>query len=146
MGWRSGILAQKHWDQLVDFSFEEDHPQFARASLVRQHEFLKALGRPSRENVTTKRDDHATLLQALELTNGQYFNGVLAEGAKTWLEKYSDKRPARRNTIFESIGPEPEKVKKRRSLLAGLKNGPEKEGLQDLFWSTILLPEFQFIY
>ena len=43
-----------------------------RASLVKLDPFLKALGRPSRENVTTSRDDRATLLQALELTNGEF--------------------------------------------------------------------------
>ena len=74
-------FGSRHWDRLVDLNFEDNGHQFARASLVRQHPFMKALGRPSRENVSTSRDDQATLLQALELTNGEYFNNVLAEGA-----------------------------------------------------------------
>ena len=48
---------------------------------------MKALGRPSRENVATSRSDEPTLLQALELTNGAYFNQVLEEGASLWLEE-----------------------------------------------------------
>jgi len=138
-------FGSKHWDQLVDFSFAENGPKFARASLVRQHEFLKALGRPSRENVTTKRDDQPTLLQALELTNGEYFNGVLAEGADVWLEKYSDK--GRLVTMFyqKSLG-RPPTEKEQEIALNTLTGSSAEEGLQDLFWSTVLLPEFQFIY
>src|SRR5690606_35620258 len=76
-----------HWGKLVNFSFSQNPPQFARASLVKQHSFLKVLGRPSRENVITDRDSQATLLEALELTNGDYFNEVLEEGANLWLAK-----------------------------------------------------------
>ena len=36
----------KHWDRLVNLSFDQDQDQYARASLVRQHPFMKALGRP----------------------------------------------------------------------------------------------------
>jgi hypothetical protein len=43
-------------------------PMFARAALVINNPFLIALGRPSRENVTTSRESQANLLQALELT------------------------------------------------------------------------------
>lgn len=138
-------FGSKHWDQLVDFSFEENRPKFARASLVRQHDFLKALGRPSRENVTTKRDDQATLLQALELTNGEYFNSVLAEGADIWLETYSDKGQLVDMLYQKSLGRNPTKIE-REIAFNTIENGVAKEGLQDLFWSTVLLPEFQFIY
>ncbi len=31
-------------------------------------------------------------------------------------------------------------------MLAALGDVPQKEALQDLFWSTLILPEFQFIY
>jgi len=138
-------FGSKHWDQLVDFSFEENRPKFARASLVRQHDFLKALGRPSRENVTTKRDDQATLLQALELTNGEYFNSVLAEGADIWLETYSDKGQLVDMLYQKSMGRNPTKIE-REIAFNTIENGAAGEGLQDLFWSTVLLPEFQFIY
>lgn len=138
-------FGSKHWDQLVDFSFEENRPKFARASLVRQHQFLKALGRPSRENVTTKRDDQATLLQALELTNGEYFNGVLAQGADIWLDTYSDKGQLVAMLYQKSLGRDPSR-KEREIALSTLNGASAEEGLQDLFWSTVLLPEFQFIY
>ncbi len=47
---------------------------FPRASLVVNNNLLTALGRPNRETVSTSRESQASLLQALELTNGTRFN------------------------------------------------------------------------
>ncbi|MGI9552641.1 MAG: DUF1549 domain-containing protein [Aurantibacter sp.] len=135
-----------NWGKLVDFSFEEGEHGFARASLVKQHPFMKALGRPSRENVATSRDDQATLLQALELTNGEYFNAVLEEGAIAWLDKYGNKSEVIVETLYQrTLGRKPS-AKEKKIMLATLAKAPKKEALQDLFWSTLILPEFQFIY
>jgi hypothetical protein len=139
-------FGSKDWDMLLDFTFDDNVPPFARASLVRQHPFMKALGRPSRENVTTTRDDQATLLQAMELTNGSYFNHVLEEGATQWLKKYNDNGETIVETLYaKSLGRKPTS-KERDIMLGALGNIPTKEGLQDLFWATLLSPEFQFIY
>jgi uncharacterized membrane protein/mono/diheme cytochrome c family protein len=135
-----------HWGNLLDFSFEKNDQLFARASMVKQHPFLKALGRPSRENITTTRDEQATLLQALELTNGSYFNSVLELGASDWLEKYNQNSEDIVDTLYQkALGRNPSKQEK-KIMLSALGSQPEKEALQDLFWATLLLPEFQFIY
>ncbi len=134
------------WDQLVNFSFEKDKPDFARAGLVRQNGFMKALGRPTRENVATTRDEQATLLQALELTNGEYFNNVLAKGADQWLERHSDGAEIVETLYQKSFGRKPTKQERSIALNTLGGNKIEKEALQDLLWSTVLLPEFQFIY
>ncbi|MCK5443909.1 MAG: DUF1553 domain-containing protein, partial [Maribacter sp.] len=135
-----------HWGKLVDFAFGDEGQKFARASLVKQHPFMKAMGRPSRENVATTRDDQATLLQALELTNGVYFNSVLEEGASQWLEKYGAENEEIVETLYtRSFGRKPT-AQERKIMLAALGDIPQKEALQDLFWSTLILPEFQFIY
>ncbi len=135
-----------NWGTLIDFTFERGDDKIARASLVKQHPFMKALGRPTRENVTTSRDDQPTLLQALELTNGEYFNAVLAEGAEIWLSEHGNRPEVIIDTLFEkALGRKPSKKEKKTMLLA-LGDVPKKEALQDLFWSTLILPEFQFIY
>jgi uncharacterized membrane protein/mono/diheme cytochrome c family protein len=136
----------KHWDNLLDFSFSNNESVFARASMVRQHTFLKALGRPSRENIATSRDDQATLLQALELTNGSYFNSVLEEGANEWLSKYDEDSEKIVDTLYrQALGRMPS-TKEKKIMMHALGEEPNKEGVQDLFWATLLLPEFQFIY
>ena len=135
-----------HWGQLVNFSFEDEKQKFARASLVKQHPFMKAMGRPSRENVATSREDQATLLQALELTNGAYFNNVLEEGAEEWLKHYGDKSEEIIETLYEkSFGRKPTSLEK-SVMLEALGDVPNKESVQDVFWSVLMLPEFQFIY
>lgn len=134
-----------NWGRLIDFTFEELQGAFARASLVKQHPFMKALGRPSRENVTSSRDQQATLLQALELTNGEFFNGVLEEGAILWMERYNnDSKKIVEHLFQKSLGRKPSTIEQ-KVLLSVLGDQPKKEDVQDVFWSTLILPEFQFI-
>lgn len=133
------------WGNLIDFTFMDQKTKFARASLVKQHPFMKALGRPTRENVTTNREEQATLLQALELTNGDYFNGVLEEGASQWLERYGDNPDIIVETLYlKTLGRIPTSSEK-EVILVALGDQPQKEDLQDLFWATLISPEFQFI-
>lgn len=134
-----------NWGDLVNFTFKEQNGTFARASLVKQHPFMKALGRPSRENVTTSRDNQATLLQALELTNGAFFNGVLADGAAQWMDNYkNDSQKIVGNLYQQALGRNPSK-EEQEVLLDVLGMEPKVEDVQDVFWSTLMLPEFQFI-
>lgn len=134
-----------YWGKLVNFSFLPNPPQFARASLVKQHSFMKALGRPSRENVITTRDSQATLLEALELTNGDYFNKVLEEAASLWFLRYGSNNEAIVTDLYwKSLGREPS-GKEKKIMLDALASGVREEALQDLFWATLTSPEFQFI-
>ena len=136
----------KHWDKLVDLTFKNKSMHFARASLVRQHQFMKALGRPSRENVATTRDDQATLLQALELTNGDFFNNVLADGAEQMLQHHGNNGEKIAFELYEkSFAREPSK-KELQLILDMLGDVPDKDAVQDVIWATVLSPEFQFIY
>lgn len=135
----------EHWGKLVNYSFSPNPPRFARASLVKQHSFLKVLGRPSRENVITTRDSQATLLEALELTNGDYFNKVLEDGANVWLAEYGNDNEALVIDLYrKSLGREPSGQEK-KIMLDALASGAREEALQDLFWATLISPEFQFI-
>lgn len=135
-----------HWDKLVNYSFNNDGINFARASLVRQDPFMQALGRPTRENVATSRDEQASLLQALELTNGDYFNNVLAEGADIWLEKYgTNSAKIGEDLYLKAFGRKPGSHEA-KIILKMLGDDPAPEAVQDLFWATLLLPEFQFIF
>ncbi len=134
-----------NWGKLLNFTFKDQEEKFARASLVKQHPFMKALGRPSREIVTTSREEQATLLQALELTNGAFFNGVLEEGAAVWLKDYANDTSKMVNDLYlKALGRHPSKEEK-EVMLDVLGKSPEKEQLQDIFWAVLMSPEFQFI-
>ncbi|WP_235299642.1 DUF1553 domain-containing protein [Portibacter marinus] len=134
-----------HWDKLLDFTSNENDQTFARASLVKQHPFLKALGRPTRENVTTSRDQQATLLQALELTNGAFLSQVLEEGAKEWLVRYEEHPELMVEQLYQELLSRKPTVKEKRIVSRMLGPFPNNTSVQDLFWALILLPEFQFI-
>ncbi len=119
--------------------------EFVRASLVANNDFLKALGRPTREVVSTTRDSQASLLQALELTNGVRLNTALKEGAEKWISAHDDKDVLVHEAYRHLFGRDP---RQQEYLVAteALSNQPQAEEVQDLFWALILTPEFQLIY
>jgi hypothetical protein len=120
-------------------------PPFARASLVANNAFLTALGRPNREVVSTSRDSQASLLQALELTNGERLTNVLARGAKYWKAQFKTRDVIIRVLFSKALGRLPNKAEMTAAQSAMSEN-PTVEQIQDLFWAVLLLPEFQLIY
>ena len=121
------------------------HPPFARASLVVNNPFLTALGRPSRETVTTSRESQANLLQALELTNGNRFNSMIRKGAEIWKKNYVTSDRIIQEIYRRALGREAQSAE---YLVAKklLGEQPRTEAIEDLFWVILLLPEFQIIY
>ncbi len=118
---------------------------YARASLVKNDVFLTALGRPNRENVSTSRSSQASLLQALELTNGNKFNSVLQSGAKRWKEKYRTNEEVVNELYQMCLGRSPS-AQEMKAALNMVGASPATESIQDLMWAMLLLPEFQLIY
>jgi len=117
---------------------------FARAAFVANNPFLIALGRPSRENVTTGRESQANLLQALELTNGQRFNAMLKRGAIKWKGRYPDGESLLSAFYMQSLGRKPSSKEKAVAVKI-LGSSPSLEDIQVFFWAALLLPEFQII-
>ena len=143
-----GKFDRSYWGRLVDFRYapERDHLPFARASLVTLDPFLKVLGRPTRENVVTRRDDEATLLQALELTNGTFFNEALAAGAERWLAQYDEDPSALVEHLYRNALGRPPSRAEANAVAARLGETPTPEAMQDVLWAVFMLPEFQLIY
>ncbi|MCC5930141.1 MAG: DUF1549 domain-containing protein [Cyclobacteriaceae bacterium] len=121
-----------------------DH-SFARASLVANNGFLTALGRPNREIVSTSRDTQASLLQSLELTNGERLFSVLEKGAEAWQQQYSNGDAIIQEFYRKALFRKP---MEKELLIAkqALGESPEAEQIQDFFWAVLLMPEFQLIY
>lgn len=116
-----------------------------RAVLVASDPLTVALGRPNREQVVTTRSTEATMLQALEMTNGETLSDILKQGAANLA---NDAR-ANRNlveTIYEqALGrkPTPDEKKMADEVVG---TPVKKEGVEDFLWATAMLPEFQLIY
>ena len=127
------------------FKIKQTEPFISRASLVENNSFLTALGRPNRETVSTGRESQANLLQALELTNGARFIDALKKGAAQWKTKYPQNDRLIRQIYLRSLGrlPRKEEMKTAMTYFNGSSPG---EGVEDLLWAMVLLPEFQLIY
>lgn len=134
----------KNYRPVKDLNVNYSYP-FTRASLVKNDAFLTALGRPNRENVSTSRSSQASLLQALELTNGEAFTIALAAGAQRWHARYSDSGQLITEVYRQALGRNPaaSEVAAATKILGP---SPSVEDVEDLLWSVMLLPEFQLIF
>jgi len=118
---------------------------FARASLVANNSFLTALGRPNREIVSTSRDSQASLLQALELTNGERLNTALKNGAEKWKAIYPNPDQMTQQLYQKALHRKPS-LKELEIAKMALGKNPSSAQIQDFFWAVLLLPEFQMVY
>ncbi len=144
--WQAGNYANSHWGRLLAFTFDsEGSDELARAGLVKLDPFLKGLGRPSRENVLTQRDDAPTLLQALLLSNDQFFAEVIAEGAKEWVSDYGTDRELLIDQLYQTALGRLPTEKEKMQLIDVMSTPPSVEEVTDVIWSVLLLPEFLFI-
>ena len=107
---------------------------------------MRALGRPNREQVVTRRDPVATTLQALELTNGAGLAAMLKQGAKSWLARPEAKSPDRLvDAIYWAAIGRPPRDEERVVGREIVGSPVDQEGIEDLLWVVTMLPEFQLI-
>ncbi|PWU20366.1 MAG: hypothetical protein C5B50_04040 [Verrucomicrobia bacterium] len=119
--------------------------QQARAALAPADPLTTALGRPNREQVLTTRASAATTLQALELTNGETLAKILHKGAANLASSSLAPDELVEQLYRQSLGRHPSAVEK--SLARDLLGDPvHKEGVEDLLWAIVMLPDFQLIY
>jgi hypothetical protein len=116
-----------------------------RAALAVDNALSRALGRPNREQVVTRRDSLATMLQALELVNGTTLDRVLNRGAGQWIrDGQKDPQKIVQKAYRLAFGRSPSAAEQSRA--ASIVGTPvSSEGIHDLLWIVVMLPEFQLI-
>ncbi len=115
-----------------------------RASLVTADGLQRALGRPNREQVITERPSAATTLEMLELTNGAALADWLHAGAESWAQRQQPTDELVPAIYVQALGREPTSAERQAAQeLVGEK--PTVEGIEDLLWAVVMLPEFQLI-
>jgi hypothetical protein len=117
-----------------------------RAALALADPLMLALGRPNREQVVTVRPAVATTLEALELTNGDTLARMLAQGAETWAREAGSSATGLVETLYRhALGRAPTPAEQQTA--EELVGSPvRKEGVEDLLWALVMLPEFQLVY
>jgi hypothetical protein len=117
-----------------------------RAALMFDDPLNRALGRPNREQVVTRRESAATMLQVLELTNGTTLDGMLDRGAERWLERHrADRKMLVEQLYLAALGRVP-RAEETAACYELVVEPPTKEGVKDLLWAICMLPEFQLIH
>jgi hypothetical protein len=120
--------------------------QFVRVTLVDCDPLMRSLGRPNREQVVTTRPDQLTTLQALDLANGQILTTTLERGAANIL-KANPKLPADEllDWVFVRALSRKPTAGERTAAKSLLGDEATIEGIADLLWAIVMLPEFQLV-
>ncbi len=115
-----------------------------RASLVNADALMRSLGRPNREQVVTTRPDQLTTLQALDLSNGQMLSDLLARGASTLLKSHANGDALIAEVYQRALcrSPSAAELTTARSIVG---SPMMNDGVADLLWIVVMLPEFQLI-
>lgn len=118
--------------------------QRLRASFVNADLLMRSLGRPNREQVVTTRPDLLTTLQALDLSNGAAVNDLLARGSSALLKLH--KTPdALIDAVYERALCRLPTANERGVMREALGSPMTAEGVADLLWVVVMLPEFQLL-
>lgn len=120
--------------------------QFVRATLVDCDALMRSLGRPNREQVVTTRPEQLTTLQALDLANGEQLTSTLSRGVANILKANPKATPDELTVwVFTralSRKPSANELAAAKGLLG---DKPTADGVADLLWAVVMLPEFQLV-
>ncbi|MDB5387518.1 MAG: hypothetical protein JWM11_3164, partial [Planctomycetaceae bacterium] len=116
-----------------------------RASLVKSDFLMRSLGRPNRDQIVSVRPVDLTTLEAIDLSNGQILAETLERGSRKLLAKSTQSPLEFTQWLYRfalSREPTTEEIAiVKESLGAKL----TEQGIQDVLWSVIMLPEFQLV-
>ncbi|MDZ4687351.1 MAG: DUF1549 domain-containing protein [Planctomycetaceae bacterium] len=116
-----------------------------RASLVKSDFLMRSLGRPNRDQIVSVRPNDLSTLEAIDLSNGQILTDILDRGsqnlvAKSWASPTEFVTWLYRFSLSRDLSPH-----ELQALTASLGDSLTTEGVQDVLWSVIMLPEFQLV-
>lgn len=119
--------------------------QMVRASLVKNDAFMRALGRPNRDQIVTSRPTELTTLEAIDLANGQTLAEAIQRGAEARLAEFQGTPELLVNWLYQfalSRDPSAEELELSSEFLDA---EPSQQAVADLIWSVVMLPEFQLV-
>ena len=165
-GWQQVAFSAEGWQSAVEVGGTADGPwkletplvkailsatalqsgRPTRASLANNDQLLAALGRPNREQVVMERPKVATTLQALELTNGNTLARLMKRGADKWRRTTAAEPRGLVERMYNQALGRPPSASESAAALELIGTPPSEQGVEDLLWVMVMLPEFQLIY
>jgi hypothetical protein len=131
--------------QLVPVISTATHTGGIRASLLATDPLQSALERPGREQIVTTRSSVATTLQALELTNGSTLDQRIAVSAAKLLPEAVANPSLLMETLYLKLFSRAPVESERAIALEMLGQPVATNGISDLIWAMVNLPDFQLI-
>ena len=112
---------------------------------------MRSLGRPNRDQIVSMRPTELTTLEAMDLSNGQTLADWLQIGASKWHSRLGSGQGELKSTreLIDTIymhalsrHPRAEELQTVEEMI-----GPTLEltELEDILWSVVMLPEFQYV-
>ena len=155
--WRNAIVANGPWagrlknEIVMGLSGNGANGPMVRASLVKADPLMRSLGRPNRDQIVSMRPTELTTLEAMDLSNGQTLADWLQKGAANWNSRLGESEGQFNSpeTLIDSIymyalsrEPRTDEIQTIREMI-----GPTLEltELEDILWSVVMLPEFQYV-
>jgi hypothetical protein len=116
-----------------------------RSALLKSDPLQRTLGRPNREQIVSMRPEELSTLEAMDMSNGPALAERLAEGAKKLVARNWKSPEALVDWLYRaSLCRPPAKEELALAKISlGTKLSPE--GVEDLLWTLVLLPEFQLV-
>jgi hypothetical protein len=116
-----------------------------RASLVKSDFLMRSLGRPNRDQIVTVRPEELTTLEAIDLSNGQILAETLQRGANHLLARNWKSSDEFIHWLYQHALSREPTADELQTLGAAL--GPQltEQGVEDVLWSVLMLPEFQLV-
>lgn len=119
-------------------------PDRVRAWMTVADPVMRAMGRPNREQVVTRRASTATTIEAIELTNGETLMKSLESAAERLVAANPDPTELATRLYMQGVGRPiwPEELAVATSLVG---SPATRDGVADLLWALTMLPEFQLL-
>lgn len=146
------VIEKGPWDSRVMPAFNSrlawaESGQFfpVRASLLKNTQLMRSLGRPTRDQIVSMRPDTLTTLEALDLANEPTLAKAFAGGGERWASREFESTGELVDVLFAEALSRSPTTSERDGLIEFLGETPTAEKLQDALWAVCMLPEFLLI-
>jgi Leucine-rich repeat (LRR) protein len=155
--WKNAVVAEGPWQGRLQNEIESllssdgSDKLMVRASLVKADPLMRSLGRPNRDQIVSMRPTELTTLEAMDLSNGQILADSISHGALQWISRLgtSHNKLESPEALIDQLflhtlcrSPSAKELETIQDMI-----GPtlEQTELEDLLWSVVMLPEFQYV-
>jgi hypothetical protein len=106
---------------------------------------MRSLGRPNRDQIVSMRPNDLTTLEAIALANGDILAGTLERGAAKLAAKNGESSEAFVRWLYIATLCRPPTEGELQAAKEAAGEKLTAEGIADLVWAVVMLPEFQMV-